>query len=332
MQLLHQIWAVLSEAVGDWLDDNAARMGAALAFYSVLSLVPLLLLALALAGLFFDQADTRQQLSEQMTEVIGKEGAEAIREMIDSGTKAGSKAATAFGIVMLLFAASGVFGELQTDLNAVWDVKPKPFGIFGFLKSRFFSFAMVLGSGFLLVVSLLMSTAIAVLHGSARGALPQFEILWHGLSSVVTFALVTLLFALIYKLLPDAEVAWRNVWWGALFTAALFTVGKFAIGLYLGKSGLASGNGAAGSLVVLIVWVYYSAQILFLGAEITHVIATGRHPRSEPDPGATRKGLTTLGNAVSFHNTSESTNHEIDVPLAGRSSSKILQTDTVGRL
>ena len=212
MRLLHQIWpsSPRLSATG-WM--IMPRNGAALAFYSVLSLAPLLLLALALAGLFFDQADARQQLSEQMTEVIGKEGAEAIREMIDSGTKAGSKAATAFGIVMLLFAASGVFGELQTDLNAVWDVKPKPFGIFGFLKSRFFSFAMVLGSGFLLVVSLLMSTAIAVLHASARGALPQFEILWHGLSSVVTFALVTLLFALIYKLLPDAEVAWRDVWW-----------------------------------------------------------------------------------------------------------------------
>lgn len=280
--MFQHIWSVLAEAASDWLDDNAARMGAALAFYSVLSLAPLLLIALGLAGMFFDHAEARQQLIEQLTQVVGKEGAEAMREMIDSGMLAGGTAATIFGIVILLLGGSGVFVELQTALDTVWDVKAKPGDIFGFLKKRFFSFVMVLGSGLLLIVSLVMSTVIAHLHASAEGTLPQFEILWQGLSLGVTFVLVTLLFAFIFKLLPDTRVAWRDVWWGALLTAALFTVGNFAIGLYLGKSGLASGYGAAGSLVVLIVWIYYSAQILFFGAEITHVLATRRQPRTEP--------------------------------------------------
>jgi membrane protein len=271
---IRNIWGVLREAASDWVEDNAARMGAALAFYSVLSLAPLLMIALALASLFFDQAAARDQLMKQVGEMVGSEGAEAIRGMLDSGTKAGGTTATVVGLATLLFGASGVFGELQSAMNAVWDVKPKATGILGMLKARFLSFAMVLGTGFLLVVSLLMSTIIASLHSSVRGAYPNLEILWHGLSLLVSFVIVTLLFALIFKLLPDAEVAWRDVWVGAILTAALFTVGKFAIGLYLGKSGLASGYGAAGSLVVLIVWVYYSAQILFFGAEITHAIGS----------------------------------------------------------
>jgi membrane protein len=196
--------------------------------------------------------------------------------MIDSGTKAGGTAATLFGIATLLVGASGVFGELQMAMNAVWNVKPRPMTVFGFLKDRFLSFTMVLGTGFLLVVSLLMNTVIAAFHDSAHDALPQLEILWHGVSSLATFGLVTLLFTLIYKVLPDTPVAWRDVWAGAVLTAALFTVGKLGIGLYLGKSGLASGYGAAGSLVLLIVWVYYSAQILLFGAEITYVIARRR--------------------------------------------------------
>ncbi len=276
MSWLIRTWSVLVEAANEWLADNAARMGAALAFYSILSLAPLLLLALAIAGLFFDQKVAREQLLLQMSEIVGSDGAVAIREMVDSGTKAGGTAATLFGIVTLLVGASGVFGELQMAMNAVWNVKPRPMTVFGFLKDRFLSFTMVLGTGFLLVVSLLMNTAIAALHDSASDALPQLEILWHGVSSLATFALVTLLFTLIYKVLPDTPVAWRDVWAGAALTAALFTVGKLGIGLYLGKSGLASGYGAAGSLVLLIVWVYYSAQILLFGAEITYVIARRR--------------------------------------------------------
>lgn len=269
-------WRVLREAAADWMEDNAARMGAALAFYSILSLAPLLMIALGLAGMIFDEADARSRLVAQMSELAGKEGGEAIQAMLESGSKASGTLTTIIGIVTLLFGASGVFGELQSAMDAVWDVKPKPAGWLGFIKARFLSFAMVLGTGFLLVVSLLASTAIAALQGSAHGRWPELEPLFHVLFLLLTFAIVTVLFAFIYKLLPDAKVPWRDAWIGAVITAALFSIGKLAIGLYLGKSGLASGYGAAGSLVVLIVWIYYSAQIVFFGAEITHAIATLR--------------------------------------------------------
>ncbi len=277
---------VLTEATEEWLKDNGPRLGAALAFYSILSIAPLLLIAVSFAGLFFDKAVAREHLQTQMSELVGKEGAGAIKTMLESGTKEGGKLATILGLATLLFGASGVFGELQAAMDAVWDVKPKPLGIWGFLRVRFLSFAMVIGIGFLLLVSLIISTLIAGLHESLKGAVPQLEFVWHTTSSVVTLLVVTLLFALIFKLLPDAKVAWRDVWFGAFLTAALFSVGKLAISLYLGKSGLASGYGAAGSLVVLIVWVYYSSQILFFGAEITHVIARRRTHHIEPTANA----------------------------------------------
>jgi membrane protein len=261
-------------------------MGAALAFYSVLSLAPLLVIALAVAGMFFDQAVAREHLLEQMSDLVGSEGAAAIKVMLESGTKTGSKLATVLGAIMLFVGASGVFGELQAAMDAVWDVKPKPLGVWGVLRGRFISFAMVVGVGFLLLISLVISTAIAGLHAALQGRIPQLEWLWHVLSSLITLFIVTLLFAAIFKVLPDAKVAWRDVWEGALLTAVLFSIGKLAISLYLGKSGLASGYGAAGSLVVLIVWVYYSSQILFFGAEITHVIARRRSTRIEPTENA----------------------------------------------
>lgn len=287
MRWLRFVGSVLNEATQEWLKDNGPRMGAALAFYSVLSLAPLLVIALALAGMFFDQTLAREHLLNQMSELVGSEGAAAIKVMLERGTQEGSKLATALGVVTLLFGASGVFGELQAAMDAVWDVKPKPLGIWGILRARFLSFTMVIGTGFLLLISLVISTLIAALHASLEGRLPsQIEPAWHALSSLITFFIVTLLFALIFKALPDAKVEWRDVWGGAILTAALFSVGKLAISLYLGKSGLASGYGAAGSLVVLIVWVYYSSQILFFGAEITHVIARRRHKKIEPTENA----------------------------------------------
>lgn len=277
---------VLSEATQEWFSDNGPRLGAALAFYSLLSIAPLLLIAIAFAGLFFDEGVAREHLQKKMSELVGKEGAGAIKVMLESGTKEGGKLATALGIATLLFGASGVFGELQAAMDAVWDVKPKPMGIWGFLRARFLSFTMVIGTGFLLLISLVISTLIAGLHESLQGAVPQLEFLWHTTSSLVTLLIVMLLFALIFKLLPDVKVDWRDVWFGAFITAVLFSIGKLAISLYLGKSGLASGYGAAGSLVVLIVWVYYSSQILFFGAEITHVIARRRHSHIEPTENA----------------------------------------------
>ncbi|QDU30984.1 Inner membrane protein YhjD [Anatilimnocola aggregata] len=286
MRLLRHIVSVLTEAATEWQKDGGSRMGAALAFYSVLSLAPLLMIALALAGLFFDQALARDHLMTQMGDLVGPEGAQAIKVMLDSGTKSGGRLATILGIATLLFGASGVFGELQAAMDAVWDVKPKRMAWLSMLRARFLSFTMVIGTGFLLLVSLVISTVIASLHKSIEGRLPQLEPIWHSLSTLVTFFIVMLLFALIFKVLPDAKVAWRDVWGGAFLTAALFSVGKLAISLYLGRSGLASGYGAAGSLVVLIVWVYYSSQILFFGAEITHVIARRRNKKIEPTENA----------------------------------------------
>jgi membrane protein len=278
----------LSKAAADWMEDNAARMGAALAFYSVLSLAPLLLLALNVAAFFFDRTEAQNQLLAQMADLVGKEGSEAIRSMVEAGTKTGSAVTTAITIATLLFGASGVFGELQAAMDAIWDVKPKSLGILGMLKARYLSFAMVLGTGFLLVVSLLVSTVIAGLHQLAGNRFPEMEILFQVLTFLVTFSLVTCLFALIYKILPDAEVSWKHAWTGAVLTSILFTVGKLAIGIYLGKSGLASSYGAAGSLVVLLVWTYYSAQIVFFGAEIAHALATSRGRQPQPSREATR--------------------------------------------
>lgn len=286
MYYLRYVAGVLQEAAKEWQNDKGARLGAALAFYSLLSLAPLLVIAVALAGLFFERSVARDHLLTQMGELVGREGAAAIKAMLDSGTNKGGKLATALGIGTLLFGASGVFGELQAAMDAVWDVKPKPMSWWAVLRTRFLSFTMVIGVGFLLLISLIISTAIATVHASLEGSLPQFEFAWHTLSSLVTLFIVTLLFALIFKMLPDAKVAWRDVWGGAFLTAVLFSIGKLAIGLYLGKSGLASAYGAAGSLVVLVVWVYYSAQILLFGAEITHVIARRRNKRIEPTENA----------------------------------------------
>jgi membrane protein len=286
---LRAIANILYEAAQEWLNDNGPRMGAALAFYSVLSIAPLLVIALAVAGMFFDEGTAREHLLQQMRDLVGAEGATAIKVMLESGTKTGSQLATVLGIVMLFVGASGVFGELQAAMDAIWDVKPKALGLWGVVRARFLSFTMVIGVGFLLLVSLVISTLIAGLHEFLQGRAPDWmEPIWHTLSSLVTFLIVTLLFALIFKVLPDAQVAWRDVWGGAVLTAALFSVGKLAISLYLGKSGLASGYGAAGSLVVLIVWIYYSSQILFYGAEVTHVIARKRSPHIEPAPHAER--------------------------------------------
>ncbi|WP_425615746.1 YihY/virulence factor BrkB family protein [Anatilimnocola sp. NA78] len=282
MRWLRYVGSVLQESTNEWLKDNGPRMGAALAFYSILSIAPLLMIALALAGLFFDQAVAREHLLKQTSELVGNEGSTAIKAMLDSGTQTGGRLATILGIATLLFGASGVFGELQAAMDAVWDVKPKSMSWLAILRARFLSFSMVIGVGFLLLISLVISTLIASVHELFKGKLPEFEPMWHAVSSLVTLLIVTLLFALIFKVLPDAKVAWRDVWGGAILTAVLFSIGKLAISLYLGKSGLASGYGAAGSLVVLLVWVYYSSQILFFGAEITHVIARRRNKKIEP--------------------------------------------------
>jgi membrane protein len=275
LQFVGESWTMLREAASDWLEDKAPQLGAALAFYSILSVAPLVMIAIAVAALVFGEDAARGALLGQVQGLVGEQGADAIQAMLSHAKEpAEGTIAAVIGVITLLFGASGVFGQLQEAMNTVWEVPPKTGGgIWSFLRGRFLSFAMVLGIGFLLLVSLLLSAMIAGAGSYLSGLAPDLEPLWHAANGVVTFVVVTALFAMIFKFLPDTQVAWRDVWVGALLTAALFTVGKMLIGLYLGKTGLSSAYGTAGSLVVLVVWIYYSAQILFFGAELTQVYA-----------------------------------------------------------
>jgi membrane protein len=267
---------LIKESFQEWQKDGALDLGAALAFYTIFSLAPLLLVALAVAGLLWDRGQIQGQLIAQIQGLVGPQGAQAVQMMLANAGRHGSGVlATVIGVVTILFGATGVFVQLQTALNRVWNVEAKPgLGIWSFVKTRLISFGMVLGVGFLLLVSLIVSTAVSAIGKWAAGLLPGSETLMQALTFAVSFALITFLFALMYKYLPDVEIGWRDVWIGAVVTALLFTLGKFLIGLYLGKSSVASTYGAAGSLVVLLLWIYYSSQILFLGAEFTQVYAT----------------------------------------------------------
>jgi len=271
-------WGLIKQTVTDWLDDKAPRLGAALAFYSVLSLAPLLVIVLAIAGFVFDEEAARGEIVSQIEGLVGHDGAQAIQDLIVHAQRpAEGILATLLGTITLLLGASGVFGELQDSLNTIWEVRPKPGrGIWGMIRDRFFSFAMVLGTAFLLIVSLVVSATLAAAGNFATELMPAWEVILPLIGMVISFAIITLLFAAIFKFVPDVRIAWRDVWIGAIVTAALFSLGKYALGLYLGRSGVSSAYGAAGSLVVLVIWVYYSAQILFFDAELTQVYARSR--------------------------------------------------------
>jgi membrane protein len=269
------VWDMIKETVHDYLEDKVPRLGAALAFYSVLSLSPILIIAITIAGLIFGAEAARGHLVAQIRGLVGQEGGKAIESMISHANKPGEgMVASIFGVLTLIVGATGVVGQLQDALNTIWEVAPKPGrGLWGFVKDRFLSLALVFGIGFLLLVSLVLSTAMTALGSYFGGLLsraaPGLEVVNFAVSVVV----ITLLFAMMYKLLPDVRISWGDVWVGAVMTSILFVVGKTLIGLYLGRSGLGSTYGAAGSLAVLLVWVYYSAQILFFGAEFTKVYA-----------------------------------------------------------
>lgn len=282
------IAGMFKEAASDWVEDKATQQGAALAFYSVLSIAPLLIISVA--AMVFDEQAARGHLVSEMGGLVGSEGAEAAETMLDSADQPEqSTFAAVVGIVMLLFGASGVFGQLQDSLNTIWEVRPKPGGgVWQLIRSRFLSMGMVLGTGFLLLVSLVLSSAISGLGTYLQDRWPGMETLWHVLNFLVTMGVVTLLFALIFKYLPDAKIAWSDVWVGAILTAVLFAVGKLLIGLYLGKASVGSAYGAAGSLVVLLLWIYYSSLILFFGAELTQVYARRFGSRIMPKEGAER--------------------------------------------
>ena len=254
-------------------EDKAPRLGAALAYYTIFSLAPLLLIAIAIAGFVLGQEAVQGQVSNQLSGVFGKTTSDALQQMIKNAAKPKSGTlATIIGVITLLLGAAGVFGQLKDALNTIWDVEEKKgCGILGMLKARFLSMAMVCGSGFLLLVSLLIDAAIsAASHRLISGPMTT---LLQGVQLVVSFAVITVVFAAIFRYLPDLEtrVPWRDVWFGAAFTALLFVLGKFGLGLYISKAAPGSTFGAAGSLVVLLIWVYWSAQILFFGAEFTQV-------------------------------------------------------------
>jgi membrane protein len=283
-----QLWTLLKDTFAAWSRDKVPRHGAALAYYTVLSLIPLLVVIIAMIGLIFGRDAAQGYIMEQIGSLVGPQSAQAIKEMIQRASEPSSGiVATLVAGVTLLAGASGVFAQLQDSLNSLWGVEPKAGrGIWGVIRDRFLSVGALLGTGFLLLVSLVLSAAVSAAGKWFGGFLPAPEVVLQGLELVLSLAVVTGLFALIFKVLPDAKVAWSDVWIGALLTALFFTIGKFAIGLYLGKSDVGSAYGAAGSLVILLVWVYYSAQILLFGAEFTQVYANKLGSRIVPSDNA----------------------------------------------
>ena len=279
------MWSLLKQTASEWMEDDAPSLGAALAYYTVFSLAPLMTIAIAIAGFFFGKEAAQGQIFDELRVLLGEEGGKAVEEMVQSASAqpTAGVVATIVSVIILLFGASGVFGQLQSSLNAIWGVKPKPGrGVLGMIKDRLLSFGFTLVVGFLLLVSLLLTAGIALLANWVGGLMPGSEIIAQILNLVFSLVMITLLFAMIFKFLPDAKIAWHDVWIGAFLTAVLFTIGKFALGIYLGKSGVASSYGAAGSLIVLLLWVYYSSQILFFGAEFTQVYANRFGSRVAP--------------------------------------------------
>lgn len=273
---LTQTWELTKTSVNAWIDDFAPSMGAAISYYTLFSLAPMLIISIAVAGFFFGEEAARGEIFGQLRGLLGEEGATAIQGLLKSAKEPADGAiATLIGFVMLVVGATTVFAELQSDLDRIWrsPAIKSGGGIWFLIRTRLLSFGMVLGLGFLILVSLVMSAVLAALGKWWGGYFGGWEIFLQIFNFVVGFALITVSFAAIYKFMPRLKIAWRDVWIGAFVTALLFSIGKFLIGLYIGKTGVASGFGAAGSFVVVMVWVYFSAQIFLLGAEFTWVYA-----------------------------------------------------------
>jgi membrane protein len=288
---LRRVLPLLKQTTNEWLDDNAPSRAASLSYYTIFSIAPLLLIAVAIAGLVFGQKAVSGQVSAQLQSLLGAGSADAIEGMMASASKLGSGIiASIIGVILLVLGACGAFVELQDTLNVMWDVdKKKTSGIFGFLKARLLSFAMIAVIAFLLLVSLVVSAALAAVGHFAKGSLPAGEAVFHLLNFVVSFGVITFLFAAIFKILPDVKVPWRHVWLGAAVTALLFVIGKLLIGLYLGKSSASSSYGAAGSFAVLLIWIYYSAMIVFFGAEFTQVHSRAKSAVASSSTGTAAK-------------------------------------------
>ena len=273
---MKQFWVLAKEAGSAWVDDYAASMGAALAYYSLFSIAPLLLIAITIAGFFFGADAARGEILEQMRGLIGQEGATALEGLLKSVSHpANGVIGMVTGVVLLIVGATTAVTELQTALDRIWRA-PAPerqSGILQWIRSRLLSLGLIAAVGFLLMVSLVASAALAALGKWWGTWFGEWKTVLEIVNQLVSFVLITGLFAMVYKLLPRVKIAWRDVWVGAAITSALFAIGKFLIGYYLGTSSMASGFGAAASIVVLLVWVYYSAQIFLLGAEFTWVYA-----------------------------------------------------------
>jgi membrane protein len=272
-------WQMIKATANAWVDDYAQSMGAALSYYMLFSLAPLLIIVIAVAGAVFGQEAAQGEIVSQLRGIMGEEGAVAVEAMLRAAREpATSAVASIVGIALLMLGATAIFGELQDALDRIWRVPvPKQeSGVWHLLRARLLSFGLVLGLGFLLVVSLVVSAGLAALGKWWGGWFEGWDVFLEILNFAVSFGIFTLLFAMIYKIMPRATIPWRDVWTGSVVTALLFTTGKALVGLYLGKISLASGYGAAGSFVVLLAWVYYSAQIFLFGAEYTWVYAN-RH-------------------------------------------------------
>jgi membrane protein len=279
-------FALLKQTVMEWLDDKAPQLGAALAYYTVFALAPLVLLLLAIIGVLFrdDPSGAWSRVTAQMGYFLDKSAVQVVTDIAQDASKPGkSTLATAIGIALALFGATGVFGQLQDALNTIWGVKAKPGeGMMSFLRARFISFAMLGGVFFLLLVSLTIEALLKGFSQYVQHALPGGLGIAVSVYLVFDFAVVTVLFAMIFKFLPDAEIQWRDVWIGAIITAIFFGIGKWALGLYLGSGAAASAYGAASSLITLLLWIYYSSQILLFGAEFTQVYANQAGHRVKP--------------------------------------------------
>ncbi len=268
-------WDLLKATVRHWMADNAQRLAAALAYYAVLALPPTLVILLFIVSLFYDPHSASSQVSQELNSLLGQKGGQFMQTlMANPQTHGKGTMATAIALVTLILTATGFFLELQSDLNSVWGVEQKSnIGWYWLILNRLFSFLMLLGIGVLLLLSILASAVLAAVHKSVGNAFPASEIIWRLIEFGLSFAILTALFAIVFKLLPDVRLRWRDVWVGAAITALLFTIGKLLLGLYLGHSNIASAYGVAGSIVLILVWIYYSALIFFFGAEFTQVYA-----------------------------------------------------------
>jgi membrane protein len=286
------VFGLLKQTFQEWLQDKAPQLGAALAYYTVFSLAPLILVLLAIVGVVFrdDPAGAWHKLTQQMSYFLDQSAVQVVQNIAQKASQPGkSTVATIIGIALALFGATGVFGQLQDALNTIWGVKAKPGGgIWGFLRSRFLSFAMVAGICFLLLVSLAIETLLKGFSHYVQSALPGGIIVAMTLYLIFDFAVVVLLFGMIFKFLPDVKIQWRDVWIGAVMTAMLFGLGKWLLGFYLGSGAAGSAYGAASSLITLLLWVYYSSQILLFGAEFTQVYAARAGRALEPSEYAVR--------------------------------------------